>query len=87
MKKVTNQKNAYIDVNPAIVTSDYRLVLAKRTQTIVGGGKWHHPRGHLEIAFDHNQTVEHAFAMLKTRGSATKVMLRKAITGRRALRC
>ena len=154
---MTNQKNAYIDVNPVIVNSEAKIVLAKRTQGIVGGGKWHLPGGrvqyketleatlkriaytktnlkikllypslkeslvgiydnperdprehvisiaflckitegetkpgtkvdavnsfsetetkNLEIAFDHSQTVEHAFAKLKARGSATKVML------------
>jgi hypothetical protein len=37
--KVTNQKNAYVDVNPVIVTSDCKIVLAKRVEGIVGGGK------------------------------------------------
>ena len=42
------QKNAYVDVNPVIVTSDQKIVLAKRTQGIVGGGKWHLPGGRVQ---------------------------------------
>jgi ADP-ribose pyrophosphatase YjhB (NUDIX family) len=51
---VTAQKNAYIDVNPVIVTSDGKIVLAKRTQDIVGGGKWHLPGGRVQ----HKETLE-----------------------------
>jgi ADP-ribose pyrophosphatase YjhB (NUDIX family) len=46
---VTNQKNAYIDVNPVIVTLDGKIVLAKRMQGIVGGGKWHLPGGRVQF--------------------------------------
>jgi ADP-ribose pyrophosphatase YjhB (NUDIX family) len=45
---VVNQKNAYIDVNPVIVTSEGKIVLAKRAQNIVGGGKWHLPGGRVQ---------------------------------------
>ena len=45
---MTNQKNAYVDVNPVIVTSDQKIVLAKRIQGIVGGGKWHLPGGRVQ---------------------------------------
>jgi len=51
---VTAQKNAYIDVNPVIVTSDGKIVLAKRIQGIVGGGKWHLPGGRVQ----HKETLE-----------------------------
>ena len=37
--KVTAQKSAYVDVNPVTVTSDSKIVLAKRVKGIVGGGK------------------------------------------------
>jgi ADP-ribose pyrophosphatase YjhB (NUDIX family) len=47
--KVTIQKNAYVDVNPVIVTSDGKIVLAKRIQGIVGGGKWHLPGGRVQF--------------------------------------
>ena len=46
---MTTQKNAYIDVNPVIVTSDGKIVLAKRIQGIVGGGKWHLPGGRVQF--------------------------------------
>ena len=46
---MTVQKNAYIDVNPVIVTSDGKIVLAKRTEGIVGGGKWHLPGGRVQF--------------------------------------
>lgn len=39
------QKNAYVDVNPVIITSENEIVLAKRTKNIVGGGQWHLPGG------------------------------------------
>ena len=43
---MTVQKNAYVDVNRVIVTSDDgKIVLAKRIKGIVGGGRWHLPRG------------------------------------------
>jgi ADP-ribose pyrophosphatase YjhB (NUDIX family) len=45
---LTIQKNAYVDVNPVIVTSDQKIVLAKRIQGIVGGGKWHLPGGRVQ---------------------------------------
>ena len=45
---MTNQKNAYVDVNPVIVTSDQKIVLAKRIQGIVGGEKWHLPGGRVQ---------------------------------------
>jgi ADP-ribose pyrophosphatase YjhB (NUDIX family) len=45
---VTAQKNAYVDVNPVIVTSDDKIVLAKRIQGIVGGGRWHLPGGRVQ---------------------------------------
>ena len=46
---MTNQKNAYVDVNPVIVTSEDKIVLAKRAKDIVGGGKWHLPGGRVKF--------------------------------------
>jgi len=47
--KVTNQKRVYVDVNPVIVTTDQKIVLAKRIKGIVGGGQWHLPGGRLQF--------------------------------------
>jgi ADP-ribose pyrophosphatase YjhB (NUDIX family) len=46
---VTVQKNAYVDVNPVILTSDGKILLAKRIKGIVGGGKWHLPGGRVQF--------------------------------------
>ena len=44
-----SQKNAYVDVNPVIVTSVGEIVLAKRREGIVEGGKWHLPGGRVQF--------------------------------------
>ncbi|MHC3128520.1 MAG: NUDIX hydrolase [Candidatus Bathyarchaeota archaeon] len=46
---MTVQKNAYVDANPVIVTSDDKIVLAKRIKGIAGGGKWHLPGGRVQF--------------------------------------
>ena len=46
---MTVQKNAYVDANPVIVTSDDEIVLAKRIKGIVGGGRWHLPGGRVQF--------------------------------------
>jgi len=46
---MTVQKNAYVDANPVIVTSDHKIVLAKRKKDIVGGGRWHLPGGRVQF--------------------------------------
>lgn len=38
------QKNAFVDANPVIVFEN-KIILAKRTKNIVGGGQWHLPGG------------------------------------------
>jgi ADP-ribose pyrophosphatase YjhB (NUDIX family) len=38
-----------VDVNPVIVTSDGKIVLAKRAKDIVGGRKWHLPGGRVQF--------------------------------------
>jgi ADP-ribose pyrophosphatase YjhB (NUDIX family) len=65
---MTAQKNAYVDVNPVIVTPDCKIVLAKRIQGIVGGGKWHLPGGRVQ----YKETLE---ATLK-RIAYTKTILK-----------
>jgi ADP-ribose pyrophosphatase YjhB (NUDIX family) len=60
---MTTQKNAYIDVNPVIATSDDKIVLAKRIQGIVGGGKWHLPGGRVQFKETFETTLKRvAFA-------------------------
>ncbi|MCJ7721441.1 NUDIX hydrolase [Candidatus Bathyarchaeota archaeon] len=53
---MTTQKSAYVDVNPVIVTSNGKIVLAKRVKGIVGGGKWHLPGGRVQF----KETFENA---------------------------
>ena len=61
--KVTAQKSAYLDVNPVIVTSDGKIVLAKRRKDIVGGGIWHLPGGRVQYKETFETTLKRvAFA-------------------------
>jgi len=46
---VATQKSAYVDVNPVIVTTEGKIVLAKRAKVIVGGGMWHLPGGRVQF--------------------------------------
>lgn len=50
------QKNAFLDVNPVIVSSNCKIILAKREKGIVGGGKWHLPGGRVYF----KKTIEEA---------------------------
>jgi ADP-ribose pyrophosphatase YjhB (NUDIX family) len=68
---VTIQKSAYVDVNPVIVTSDGKTVLAKRTQGIVGGGMWHLPRGRVQV----NETTEAALKRVTSTKTNLKIKL------------
>ena len=45
MINMVMQQNAYVDANPVIIAHDDKIVLAKRTKNIVGGGLWHLPGG------------------------------------------
>ena len=47
--KVTNQKSAYVDVNPVIMTTDQKIVLAKKIKGIAGVGQWHLPGGRVQF--------------------------------------
>jgi len=60
---VTAKKNAYLDANPVIVTSDGKIVLAKRIKGIVGGGRWHLPGGRVRFKETFETTLKRvAFA-------------------------
>jgi 8-oxo-dGTP diphosphatase len=45
-----------VDANPVIVTTDQKIVLAKRIKGIVGGGQWHLPGGRVQF----KETIETA---------------------------
>ena len=65
---MTIQKNAYVDVNPVIVTADYKIVLAKRKKGFVGGGKWHLPGGRVQVKETLENTLKTiAFAKINLR--------------------
>jgi 8-oxo-dGTP diphosphatase len=68
---VTTQKNAYVDVNPVIVTSEGKIVLAKRIKGIVGGGKWHLPGGRVQF----KETLENALKRVAFAKTNLKVKL------------
>ena len=68
---MTTQKNAYVDVNPVIVTSDGKIVLAKRIKGIVEGGKWHLPGGRVQV----KETLEGALKRLAFAKTNLKVEL------------
>ena len=48
------QKSAYMDVNPVIVTSEGKIILAKRAKNVVGGSQWHLPGGRILL----NETIK-----------------------------
>ena len=68
---MTNQKNAYIDVNPVIVTKENKIVLAKRTKEIVEGGKWHLPGGRVQF----NETLQASLKRLAETKTNLKIEL------------
>ena len=60
---MNTQKNAYVDVNPVIVTQEGKIILAKRRKGIVGGGKWHLPGGRVQFKETFETTLKRvAFA-------------------------
>ena len=68
---MNTQKNAYVDVNPVIVTQEGKIILAKRRKGIVGGGKWHLPGGRVQFKETFETTLKRV-AFAKTN---LKVML------------
>jgi len=62
---VSTQKNAYVDINPVIVTSDGKIVLAKRRKDLVGGGRWHLPGGRVQYKETFEATLKRV-ALAKT---------------------
>lgn len=47
--KKSVQNYVYVDVNPVIIRSDNRIILAKRDPVVFQGGKWHLPGGRLLV--------------------------------------
>jgi ADP-ribose pyrophosphatase YjhB (NUDIX family) len=68
---VTIQKSAYVDVNPVIVTSDCKIVLAKRIKGIIGGGKWHLPGGRVQV----KETLENTLKRIAFTKTNLKIKL------------
>jgi 8-oxo-dGTP diphosphatase len=66
------QKNAYMDVNPVIVTSEGRIFLAKRAKNVVGGSKWHLPGGRVL----HNETIEQSLRRVAFDKTSLQIKLR-----------
>ena len=60
-----SQKNAFIDVNPAILSSNEKIVLAKRKTELVEGGRWHLPGGRVQY-LETFQTTLKRVAFFKT---------------------
>ena len=52
------QKRAYIDVNPVIVTSICKIILAKRKEGTIEGGKWHLPGGRVQFRETFEKTLK-----------------------------
>jgi ADP-ribose pyrophosphatase YjhB (NUDIX family) len=79
---VTTQKNAYIDANPVIVTSEGKIVLAKRIKGIVGGGKWHLPGGRVQFKETLETTLKRiAFAKTNLKVKLFYPSLKKSLVG------
>jgi 8-oxo-dGTP diphosphatase len=60
-----SQKNAFIDVNPVILSSDEKIVLAKRKNGLVEGGRWHLPGGMVQYLETFQATLKRV-AFFKT---------------------
>lgn len=59
------QKSAYIDANPVIVSSNYKIILAKRKKESVEGGKWHLPGGRVQFKETFEETLKR-ISLVKT---------------------
>ena len=59
------QKNAYVDANPVIVSSNCKIILAKRKKGSVGGGKWHLPGGRVQFRETFEETLKRV-SLIKT---------------------
>jgi 8-oxo-dGTP diphosphatase len=76
------QKYAYVDVNPVIVTSDGKIVLAKRIKGIVGGGKWHLPGGRVQYNETFETTLKRvAFAKTNLKVELSHPSLKESLVG------
>jgi len=65
------QKNAYVDVNPVILTADHKIILAKRTKGIVEEGQWHLPGGRVQF----KETLETALKRITYTKTNLKIEL------------
>lgn len=76
------QKSAYLDVNPVIVTSENRLILAKRVKNVVGGGRWHLPGGRVLFNETFEMTLKRvAFAKTNLRIELLYPSLKESLVG------
>jgi ADP-ribose pyrophosphatase YjhB (NUDIX family) len=79
---VTIQKYAYVDVNPVIVTSDDKIILAKRRKGIVGGGRWHLPGGRVQYKETFENTLKRvAFAKTNLKVELLYPSLKESLVG------
>jgi ADP-ribose pyrophosphatase YjhB (NUDIX family) len=79
---VTTQKNVYVDVNPVIVTSDDKIVLAKRIKGIVGAGRWHLLGGRLQFKETFEITLKRvAFAKTNLKVKLFYPSLKESLVG------
>jgi 8-oxo-dGTP diphosphatase len=79
---VSTQKYAYVDVNPVIVTADAKIVLAKRVEGIVGGGKWHLPGGRVLFKETFETTLKQvAFAKTNLKVELFYPSLKESLVG------
>jgi len=79
---MTAQKNAYVDANPVIVTSEGKIILAKRIKDIVGGGKWHLPGGRVQFKETFETTLKRvAFAKTNLKVELFYPSLKESLVG------
>ena len=79
---MTAQKSAYVDANPVIVTSEGKIILAKRIKGIVGGGKWHLPGGRVQFKETFETTLKRvAFAKTNLKVKLFYPSLKKNLVG------
>ncbi len=79
---MTTQKNAYVDVNPVIVTSEGKIVLAKRRKGLVGGGRWHLPGGRVQYKETFETTLKRvAFAKTNLKVELFYPSLKESLVG------
>jgi 8-oxo-dGTP diphosphatase len=79
---MTAQKNAYLNVNPVILTSDGKIVLAKRIKGIIGGGKWHLSGGRVQFKETFETTLNRvAFGKTNLKVELSYPSLKESLVG------